>query len=287
MSARSDFLWSLRREIWENRSIYIAPAAIGLLVLAGFLMHTSRWTEKLRMLEMLTPIKQVHAVFAPFSMAAAMVLLTTWLVGIFYSLDALHGERRDRSILFWKSMPVSDLVTVLAKAAVPLAVLPAVGIALALATQLVMVVASSAVLSAVGLSPSIPWSAVPWVHTTLGLAYGMATHALWFSPIFGYLLLVSAVARRAPFLWAFVPIFGAFALETISFGTTLVLDLIKYRVTGGMRAFKPEAMHEPITHLSQLDPMRFLATPGLWLGIAFAAACIAGAVRLRRYREPL
>ena len=52
-------------------------------------------------------------------------MFTTFIVGVFYCLDALHGERRDRSILFWKSLPVSDLTTVLSKASIPLVVLPA------------------------------------------------------------------------------------------------------------------------------------------------------------------
>ena len=57
---------------------------------------------------------------------------TAFIVGIFYSLDALHGERRDRSILFWKSMPVSDLTTVLSKASIPLVVLPLLSFAISL-----------------------------------------------------------------------------------------------------------------------------------------------------------
>ena len=69
-------------------------------------------------------------------------MLTAFLVGVFYCLDALHGERRDRSILFWKSLPVSDLTTVLAKASVPCRVLPPRAFALALATQLMLLPAA-------------------------------------------------------------------------------------------------------------------------------------------------
>ena len=47
-------------------------------------------------------------------------MLTAMVVGLFYCLDALNGERRDRSILFWKSLPVSDTTAVLAKASIPL-----------------------------------------------------------------------------------------------------------------------------------------------------------------------
>ncbi len=60
----------------------------------------------------------------PYTFAAGCIMATAFIVGVFYCLDALHGERRDRSILFWKSLPVSDLTTVLSKASIPLVVLP-------------------------------------------------------------------------------------------------------------------------------------------------------------------
>ena len=41
---------------------------------------------------------------------------------------------------------------------------------------------------------------------------------------------------------------------------------------------------DPMTHLT---PGNFLSSPGLWIGLAIAAAFLAAAVRLRRYREPI
>jgi len=286
MSPRATFRWSVRREIWEHRGIYLAPLAIAALVLLGFFIHVSQWAGNLKGIEALAPAKQLNAVFLPFGIGASVILLTGWIVGVFYCLDALNAERRDRSILFWKSMPVSDLTTVLAKAAIPMGVLPLVAIAVAWATQIVMLVVGSATLAAKGMSPSIPWSYVPWVQTAIGMLYGMAAHALWFAPIFGWLLLVSAWAKRSPFLWAFMPFFAAMVLEKIAFGTQYVWFLVGYRITGGMRAFKAD-IKDPITQLSQLDPLSFLALPGLWLGLVFAVACVAAAVRLRRRREPI
>ena len=70
------------------------------------------------------PVNQQVALAMPYSHAAMLLMVTAFIVGVFYSLDALHGERRDRSILFWKSLPVSDLTTVLSKASIPLVVLP-------------------------------------------------------------------------------------------------------------------------------------------------------------------
>ena len=280
MTRCGDFCWSIRRELWENRSIWIAPLALAALIVAGFLFTANHWSPAFR-------ARHPVAALMPYGLAASAILFSGWLVGVFYSLDALNGERRDRSILFWKSMPVSDVTTVLAKVAVPLLVIPIVTIAIALAAQAIMLVGSMAILSTRGIDPLLPWTLVPWPTTTVALLYGMAAHALWFAPIFGYLLLVSACVRRAAFLWAVMPFFAAAAVEAIAFGSTNVASLLKYRFLGGMQAFKPDAMKDPITQLSQLDPVRFLTLPGLWLGVAFAIICIAAAIRLRRYREPI
>jgi ABC-2 type transport system permease protein len=252
----------------------------------GFASHAHAWSEPLRGLAKWDAAKQLRLVLTPFGLAASVILASGWIVAIFYCLDALHGERRDRSILFWKSMPVSDRATVASKAAIPFAVIPLVAVGVALATQLVLLAIASGVLAAKGLDAAIPWTHVPWGTTWIGMIYGMAAHTLWFAPIFAWLLLVSGWARRSPFLWAFLPAFGAAALERIAFGSTHVADFLKYRVVGGMQAFSADTAKEPIVSLSQLDPARFLSIPGLWLGLAFAFACLAIAVRLRRRRDP-
>jgi ABC-2 type transport system permease protein len=286
MNPRTHLFWSIRRELWENRSVWMAPLAVGLLIVLAFAVVTD-WAEALRLTLPKDARAQLRLMYMPYGLAASVILFTGWLVALFYALDALNGERRDRSILFWKSMPVSDLTTVLAKAALPLLVVPLFATAIALATQLAMLVAGSVVLAAKGLDASIAWTRVPWFATTAGMLYGTAVHTLWFAPIYAYLLLVSAAVRRATFLWAFLPLFAVVAVEWLAFRTMHFASLLKDRVVGGMIAFKPEAMSQPIMDLAQLDPERFFASPGLWLGLLFATACIAGAIRLRRYREPI
>src|SRR5437016_13261950 len=138
----------------------------------------------------------------PFDIAAALLMLTQLLVGAFYCLDALHGERRDRSILFWKSLPVSDLTTVLSKAIIPLAVLPAIAFALTVCVQLIMLLITSAYLLVHGMSPATTWAHFPVFQNWLVMLYGLIAIAFWQAPIYGWLLLVSAWSRRAAFLWA-------------------------------------------------------------------------------------
>ena len=285
MSATSSFAWSVRRELWEHRAIFVAPLVLAGLIVAAFAYHAGTWAEALRALP-LDDARRMRIAVTPFALAASAILLSGWIVSIFVALDALHGERRDGSILFWKSMPVSDATTVLAKLAAALVAAPLVALGVALATQLAMALAGSIVLASRGLDAAWPWTLPPWLHSTLAMVYGWAAHALWFAPIAGYLLLVSGWARRTPFLWAVLPIVALVIVERIAVGTSRVAGLLLDRVTGGLAAFKPDALKVPITDLAQLDPLRFAALPGLWLGLVFAAACIAFAVRLRRHREP-
>ena len=280
--------WSIRRELWENRSIYIAPLVVAGVYLFGFLIGLLVWSHRMRDFTALDPAKQRSAIILPYSMAASMILVTGFVVAIFYCVDALHGERRDRSILFWKSLPVSDQTTVLSKVAVPMVVLPLVSFTIALATQLVMLPLHAVALMASGVNPVILLTKLPLFQMALIMAYGLTVHVLWFSPIYGWLLLVSAWAKRAVLVWAFLPIFVPYAIETVAFRTRHVLLFLKYRIVGAMgEAFHLEPGKHQVTKFSQLDPLGFLTSPGLWAGLLFAAACIVLAVRLRRLREPI
>jgi ABC-2 type transport system permease protein len=282
MSATRPLYWSIRRELWENRSIYIAPLIVAAVVLFAFLIATIG-----RAVATVDPAQKAAVLAERNSFAAGVIMATAFIVGVFYCLDALHGERRDRSILFWKSLPVSDLTTVLAKASIPLVILPLLTFAIIVATQLIMMLLSTVVLLMSGLSAATP-TQMPFFQQALILLYHLLTvHALWHAPIYGWLLLVSAWARRATFLWAVLPPLAIVIVEKIAFNTWHFAAMLGYRLAG------PEAFHftalgrVPTDPLMTFDPGTFLSTPGLWIGLAFAAAFLAAAVRLRRYREPI
>src|SRR6266480_4992860 len=282
------FYWSVRRELWENRSIYVAPILVAIVVLIGFLVSTIGLPERRREVLLLDPARARAAIEAPYNMAAIMLILTAFIVGVFYCLDALYGERRDRSILFWKSLPVSDLTAVLSKASIPLVILPLVTFVIIVATQFVMLLWSSVVLLTSGLAGTT-WTRFNIVEQSLILLYSLVALALWHAPIYGWLLLVSGGARRATFLWAVLPLLAITIFETITFNTTHFIRMLGHRLTGfASEAFDFQAQHNPDIHsLAQLTPGRYLSTPDLWIGLAFAAAFIFAAVRLRRYRGPI
>ena len=287
--ATRPFYWSIRRELWENRSIYIAPIAAGCLGLFGFIISAIGLPERRRAVLLLNDIAQQRArIEQPYDMVAMMLMFTSFVVGVFYCLDALHSERRDRSILFWKSLPVSDLTTVLSKISIPLIVLPLLTFAVIVVTQTLMWLWTAMLLLANGL-PLPTAEQLPIVRSWLVLLYGFIAIKLWHAPIYGWLLLVSGWARRATFLWAVLPLLAVAAVERIAFGTSYWVAFLKHRLFGGMSqafAFNKHAAH-PTVDLHQLTPANYLTSPGLWLGLVFATALVVAVVHLRRSRGPL
>jgi ABC-2 type transport system permease protein len=282
------FYWSVRRELWEYRSIYLAPLAIAGVILFSFLFVLAHLPGTVRNAMGLDPMQQRHAIAHPFELAAALIMGPAFIVSIFYSLDCLYGERRDRSILFWKSLPVSDLTTVLAKATVPLVILPILAFVITLATEAIMLLLSSIVLAAKGLSIATVWDVLQPFPVMGGLLYHLVTiHMLWYAPLYAWLLLISAWARRAPFLWAVLPPLAVGIFERIAFHTSYFADFVANRVSGGREAVDSMQGDMPIYPGVHLTPGLFLATPGLWGGLIFAAIFLVAAARIRRSRGPI
>lgn len=279
--------WSLRRELWESRSIYLAPLAVAALILFGFLLSTIHLRTSLRAAATLDPMQQRESIAQPYNYAALLIMFTTFMVAVFYCLDALHGERRDRSILFWKSLPVSDLTTVLSKSSIPLVVLPLLTFAITVVTQFIMLLLSTTVLVGSDVGVATLWTQLPLFQMALMLLYHLVTvHSLWYAPFYGWLLLVSAWARRAAFLWAGLPLLAIGIVEKIAFNTSHFAAMLAQRMNGGAEAvMAPGSL--PMDPMTQLTPGHFVSSPGLWIGLALTAAFLAGAVRLRRYQGPI
>jgi ABC-2 type transport system permease protein len=290
MSEPRPFLWSVRREVWENRSIYIAPVVVTSFVMFGFLISMFTLGKRMRSAGALDPAKQREVVTMPFNAIAGLVMMTGLLVAVFYCLDALYGERRDRSILFWKSLPVSDRTTILSKAAIPLAVIPLVSYAMIVAVQIVMLFLSSIVLMGSRQGLATFWSNMHFFQELFVMFYGLVAINLWLAPVYAWLLLVSAWARRTPFLWAFLPFFAVMAFEAAAFRTSHFAKLVAYRVFGWYTTaftWPPKGSKVAVDPLDHITPGRFLTTPGLWIGLLFAVLLLAAVIRMRRYREPI
>ncbi len=282
LSSTRPFYWSVRRELWEYRSIFIAPMAVAGVSVLGFLIATLG-----RALSMSNLDQRLAVLEQPYEVAAGLPMLAAMVIGAYYCLDAFSSERRDRSILFWKSLPVSDRTTILAKAAVLFVILPLITCVLIVAVEVIMVALSSSVVLGSGLSVATFWAHITPFQMLVGLLYHMITvHVFWHAPFYAWLLLVSSWARRAAILWALLPPLAIGIFERTAFHTTYFVNWLMYRLAGGAEAM-PMGGHSAIASMAYFTPGRFLLTSGLWLGLGFTALCLAAAVRLRHYREPI
>jgi ABC-2 type transport system permease protein len=231
LNATRPFYWSVRREIWENRSLYLAPLAVAGLVMVGLLFSTIGMAQRRLQTLQLPPAKQVALISQPYDFAQGALMVTAFIVAIVYCLGALHGERRDRSVLFWKSLPVSDRTTVLAKAFIPMAVLPVITGAIIIALQLAMYVWSAVVLATHGV-PQPTYAQLPIGEVLVVVLYSLAAATLWYAPLYGWFIMVSGWARRVPFLWAVLPPAALCLFEKLAFNSTHLTKLMGDRFFG-------------------------------------------------------
>jgi len=283
--ALQQFYSLIQRETWESRYLYIAPLAAAGLFLLGFVISMVYFPGRLR--SALGSAELHDVINQPFDLVAVMIMAFTFFVAMFYCLDALYGERRDRSILFWKSLPVSDTATVISKASIPIVVVPLFAFALTVATQLVMLVLSSVVIQGSGLTAGMLWSQLSLFHAWHTLFVHLVTgHGLWYAPIYAYLLLVSAWARRAPFLWATLPLVAVGGAEKIAFNTQYLVTILEGRIVGGP-SVDGAAAGMNMDAMTPFTLTQLVSSPGLWIGLLVATAFLAGAIRLRRQRGPI
>jgi len=286
-AATRPIYWTVRRELWENRSIYLAPAIVGLLEVLGIVISALRFPDHVQIDGELSGDRAQAVLGAIYGALGMPVVVTALIVAAFYCLDTLYSERRDRSILFWKSLPVSDTVTVLGKALIPFVILPVVTFAVISITQIVTLSVSALILKFYGLSAPV-LSTVPFATITLTLAYALAAMALWYAPLYGWLFLVSAFARRKTILWALLPPLGVCVVEKFAFDTDHFYHLLGDRFLGFLgAAFNVENPERFQFSLDRMTPLDLVSAGGLWGGLAVAALFFFGAIQLRRYRGPV
>jgi ABC-2 type transport system permease protein len=279
------FYWSVRRELWENRFLYVVPLIVAAVVLFGFAIGAAHLSHP----RLGGPASAHHAAMTPLDFAVFALMLTYVILTLIYCLGALHNERSDRGILFWKSLPVSDAITVIAKASIPIVVLPLITFVVLVVTQGIMLLAGHVALPDHGATGAASWVQAPIFPLWAAMLYHLLTvHALYYAPIYGWLLLVSAWARRAPILWATLPVAALLIIEKLVFNSSVFAHMLLSRLGGGPGAIEyPPPGNMPIEAPTLANLGAFLASPGLWIGLAVCAVFLAAAVRVRRYQGPI
>jgi ABC-2 type transport system permease protein len=286
--------WLIHREFWENRAIWMIPAVFGgLLLLAALFGQVS-------LPRLTSPAESEEAAAAFLVIVGAMFYLVMGVYSTWYLLDCLYTDRKDRSILFWKSLPISDSTTVLCKLLIGMIIIPLVYFAAADATALIAaLILSIRARASIG---SALWNGNMWWQIQVLWVYGIATTAVWYLPIAGWLMLVSAYAKRAVMLWAVLPPLLLYILERVFFGTRMVGHLINRRLVGyPLIAFNgskymwthdggvvDNATGVPVPNVWHLiNPSGFFTSAETWIGVAVGIALIVAAIQLRMRRSEI
>jgi ABC-2 type transport system permease protein len=275
----------VRRELWEHRALWVAPLAVeGLLALALLFGRMNMDLPD----GVLTSQQRVAILTIALWAAAQPVFLVTSIVLAFYLLDCLYAERKDRSILFWKSLPLSDGLTVGSKFLVAAVVAPLGVFVLATLSDLVFLA-----IAAVRAPGTLSWSTYEWLRAELALLLEVTLAVLWYAPIAAALLLFSAWIRRAPIVWASLVPVVAPVIERVALGTHYIWDFERYRTNGiwhkliaGPNLFA-DGHHLPTVGavLGRLNLGAAFSDVDMWLGVAAALAMVYAAARIRRYRD--
>lgn len=297
--------WSVRRELWENRSVYIAPVAVAAVMLFASAISVIGLPHRRRALLLLDPAQQQAAIEKPYDTVMMMILLTAFVVGVFYCLDALHGERRDRSILFWKSLPVSDTQTVLSKVLTAAVVIPVIAVAAGFLVSILLLLIIGIVFAVNGVNMfGMILSNANFYLAPLRMIGLLPVYLVWALPTIGWLLMVSAWARSKVFLWAVgTPVILVVVVKWANYllQTGLNIDwLVENIVARGLLGLVP-GNWVPLAHI---DPHTLagnnnfvalgnlfthswmtLATPQALIGAAAGVAMIVAAIRLRRWKD--
>lgn len=304
MIARQAIL--MRRELWEHRGLVITPAIIALLIaLMAITGHVaiSAFDQKVDLAILgashLGQPQRSAAIGVIMIAISSLFALAMCVLMIFYPLDALYAERKDRSILFWRSIPCTDSETVLSKLAVTALVIPILTLAAIVVTHLAVLVVTSVWVDIRGANAwHLIWSAAPFVDNWIATMLVLLALPLWLSPFIGWFLFVSAFTKRSPFLVAFLPILILPMLEKTLVGTTLLAGAIFER-TGKLPLFRgldtedlffyegqgPALGDGLVRLLPLLDLRHFLGSPALWLGLTVCGLLTFAAIYVRRYRD--
>ncbi|WP_367382649.1 hypothetical protein [Stenotrophomonas cyclobalanopsidis] len=321
--------WLLKREYWENRGgFFYAPLIAGIVSLLMsavgiglglFALHRAARDGGLHVdgenvningldLGLLTQkISAKDMADLGNGLDLTLLLSSAWpflvlaFVVFFYCLGALYDDRRDRSILFWKSLPLSDTQTVLSKALSALIVAPLVATLAAVATMFgFLLIISIVAITHGGSATTLIWGPASPLTLSAGLLTAIPVYALWALPTAGWLLLCSAWAKSKPFLWAvMLPLFAGIIVSTtklmhvfdmttgwfwqhivgrLLLGTVPGMDLV-YRLSAGDKARNVESL---AALMSPAEQLKTLAMPDLWIGAAFGVAFIVLAIVLRK-----
>ena len=301
----SHYLALIKRELWEHRSIWVTPIAIASIVTLGTLtalVFSGKLAQELDVAifaaQNIVGDNERRVVLTGFFFVSSQLfLLGLGVLTIFYALDSLYAERKDKSILFWRSLPVTDAETVISKLLTAMFLIPAVAIVGIITTHILNLIVTSIWVSMKGGDAGmLIWGSVPLLDNWLAMAIAIFGVSIWMSPFLGWFLFVSAYTRRAPLLMAFLPLILIPMIEGIFTRSTNFAEAVwgrgaKIPLFADMdieRFFEdghPQITKEMVSLLAHIDLGKFFTSIDTWLGIIVCGLLTTAAIYVRRFRD--
>ncbi len=307
----------LVREYWEHRGAFLkTPLVIGIVmsvVLILFYLTTDRFAVKMNGGELTDfgakSIGSVDPANIQFGIdvfmlgSASLYHFVLFFVLFFFILGSLYDDRKDGSILFWKSLPISDTQTVLSKLATATIVAPLIFVGGLIVSHLLFFVILSLILLLYGINPfTVLWANVNYINNWGAFLIGCMMQALWLLPVYGWFLFASSFSKRRPFLLAvFVPVMVGFiwywynALVNFNVLQVGVFKTIGIYLAKGFSpftsglGFSTESLDFNPTEQTGIEVissmMNGFTNPSLYYGIVFGAVMVGVAIYVRRYRN--
>ncbi|MEM7083465.1 MAG: hypothetical protein AAF465_12090 [Pseudomonadota bacterium] len=300
--------WLVRRELWEHRSFWIVPLVVMSIILIANLVAVIKGSS----LQIAGPSFSIQHGFSDtlvpmireviLAVMVAIFGVAAGIVSIFYLLDCLYSERRDRSVLFWKSLPISDAQTVGSKLFTGIVVLPVIALIAAVITYIAIVLLLSL---SFGFRDGYPvagfWSPVFLLSSALKWLIYTMSQQIWFLPVYAWLLFCSAFTRKAPFLVATLVPLAIILAERLAYSRSFFMETVGNYFIGFFAAAENSAPHLNIDStdfgtgeasvdfgaLGFLNYSQLLSQPQFYVGIAVAAALIYASIWWRRHNVEL
>jgi ABC-2 type transport system permease protein len=318
MNALTPYWVLVKREIWEHKSLWIVQLVLLCLAVLGavwgsgaLLVASHHGLFSLSDMQSGVTIQDrtalVHDLVVGSAFGANIFML---FVACFYLMDCLYADRRDRSVFFWRSMPVSDSRMVLAKLFTGMVVAPAIMLAQVIVAEILIGVTFTIAFALLGVNLLgvffLPGTIIlAWIT----LAFALLVQSLWFLPFYGWFLLCSAWAKKLPLAWTVLIPLGAMLLELITLRTTYIgrgifghigrwfgaffigrkgFNFHDMNMTPGMHVMTPESLAGHGSVLMTFGSVAsYLARPEMWIGVGIGIIFILGAVWLRHNRSEI
>jgi ABC-2 type transport system permease protein len=290
----SQIVTSFKKEIWEfKKTLFWVPLIIAIFIIAAPLLQlilledyqSSKWLEIITNADNLANVEgftrlflgAIMGMFVPFIMVSLIIQL-------YYFTTCLFDERRDLSIYFWRSLPVSDVLSVSVKLITGALVIPAIFMLAATFVVFVFLLLALIVCTVLSLGYDVSlwglWGSADIFSNLTSIWLNLLPYALWMFPVFAWLMLASMFANKAPFLWAILPIVAivlieSFVVEYLHLDGYFFLETLREYFAFGHGMFP--------NHISDLESPRFLLFSALSSKVSIVATLIGAGLMYLTY----